>query len=307
MVSGTGAAGWPMAPCSPWCLPQHCLYQGTQWAQDLPRKAIWTQPPSFVFIWATIWMWQLGLRVRKWAWSFFLFYHYRVDPKSTKLNPSLSPRQEGSYYYLITALFLLLFHAPALLGLCARGLPMDCSCNSRVWSIMVCHHHPPVTPFTLLVFSPVTPAWPVPTSCSSFVGKKFTLPDFAGPGRKEQKGNEVTRISSEKKKNVSCQEPCSQNLKEMLPCFPQPPAYVILKLIQGLIDEKWWKHDAVQMGGAGVTWRWTHKVTQVYRWSPVTLDHLKVRAGLKLALPHPVGPRSYRCNPWQTWAWKTWR
>lgn len=51
------------------------------------------------------------------------------------------------------------------------------------------------------------------------------------------------------------------------------------------------------MGGAGDTWRWTHKVIQVCRWSLVTLNHPKIRASLELALLHPVGPLSIITTP----------
>lgn len=87
---------------------------GTQRAKDWPQKIIWPWPLWFVFIWAITWtwsMWPLGLRTKK---------------------------------YLIIAL-LLLFHVPASLGLYAL-LPMDCSCNIHVWSL-VCRHPPTVMPF----------------------------------------------------------------------------------------------------------------------------------------------------------------
>lgn len=200
MVSGTGDP-WHLA--DPGVCPSTACTRGCNGPRTHLGRQYGCSHPS-LFLFEQLYEWDnLASGTENGPDPFFLFYHYRADPKYAKFNPSLSPRQEGSHYCLITALLLLLFHAPALLGLCAHGLPMDCSCNTHGWSL-VCHHAPPVNPLTLVVFSPVTPAWPVPTSYSSFVGKKFTPPDFTGQERQEKKGNQVTHIYPQKRKNVSC-------------------------------------------------------------------------------------------------------
>jgi len=63
------------------------------------------------------------------------------------------------------------------------------------------------------------------------VGKKFTPSDFAGARRKSNRETK-SHIFFQKRKDVPCQEPYSQNLKEVWSSFTTTPVYVILKLMR---------------------------------------------------------------------------